>query len=68
MHSSLKVFPALCLWISLGRQVVANDGSTKVRMVDPVVDWSAFVEEDAGPSTVECWKLPEEAHVNHHQC
>ena len=68
MHSSLKVFPAPCLWISLGRQVVANDGSTEVRMVDLAVDLSAFVEEDAGPSIVKCWKLPEEAHVNRHQC
>ena len=68
MHSSRKVFPALCLWISLGRQVVANDGSTEVRMVDLVVGLSAFVVGDAGPSIVECSKLPEEVHVNHHQC
>ena len=68
MHSSPKVFPALCLWISLDRQVVANDGSTEARMVDLAVGLSAFVEEDAGPSTVEYWKLPEEAHVSRHQC
>ena len=68
MHSSLKAFPALCLWILLGRLVVASDGSTEVRMVGLAVGSSAFVEEDAGPSIVECWKLPEEAHVNRHQC
>ena len=59
MHSSLKVFPALCLWISLGRQVAASDGSTEARMVDLAVGLSAFVEEDAGPSIVKYWKLPE---------
>ena len=53
MRSSLTVFPALCLWISLGRQVAASDGSTEVRMVDLAVGLSAFVEEDAGPSIVE---------------
>ena len=68
MHSGLKVFPALCLWISPVRRVVANDGSIGARRVALAVDLSAFVEEDAGLSTVEWWKLPEAAHVGHPRC
>ena len=48
VHSCLRVFPALCLWTCLGRQVVANDGSTEAKRVALGVGLSAFAEEDAG--------------------
>lgn len=48
--------------------MVANDGNKVAKRVALAVGLSAFAVEDAGLSVAMRRKLPDWAHVDHHQC